>query len=474
MKRTKIVVTLGPATSSPEMIENLIREGVNVFRLNFSHGDHNYHLQNIKMIKEIREKLNCPAAILQDLSGPKVRLQEVSDEPLVIDSGDEIILDASLKGPSQGNRVGITYDNFAKDMAPDARLLLSDGDIELKVTKVNPPKVYCRTLVGGELFSRKGVNFPTGSFSIPAVTKKDEEDLRFGLSHGVDLVALSFVRSAADLELARRIMKEVGRNVPLIAKIEKHEAIANLGEILDHADGAMVARGDLGVEIDIEMVPMIQKRIISLANQKGKPVITATQMLKSMVDSPRPTRAEVTDVANAILDGTDAVMLSEETAIGKYPVRAVRMMAKIAENTEKHYPYYHSRTIDSPDKTTMVPESVAHSAVLLAKDIDAAVIIAATRSGFTARTIAKFRPCSQILALTPNAEVYYQMAVSWGVIPSMYSLQIDTKKLFEEAPEVAKHHDIIAAGDRYVITSGFPLGKPGSINQIKAGTYSPE
>ncbi len=472
-KRTKIVVTLGPASNSRETIEQLIKAGVNVFRLNFSHASYEEHLNNITKIQEIRRKLNKPVAILQDLSGPKVRIGDIAEGSLLLKSGDEIILDPTLKGPSQGNRIFINYPDFAKDMFVGARLLLADGDIELEITRIESSQVFCKVIVGGELSSKKGVNFHTGSFSLPALTDKDRQDLEFGLKHGVDVVAMSFVRNAADLLQARQLCEQLGRKVPLIAKIEKHEALDNLDEILAASDGLMVARGDLGVEIPIEKVPIVQKEIIKKANLAGKPVITATQMLRSMVDSPRPTRAEVTDVANAIMDGTDAVMLSEETAIGKYPVKAVEMMSRVARYTEANFPF--SRNLDEffRGDTIGLTESVAHSAVMLTCDLKARLVIAATRTGYTATAIAKYRPRAIILALTPEEEVYYRLALVWGVQPALFDLHTDVHKFFVAAERAAVKMQLLEPGDRYVITSGFPLGKPGSINQIKAGTYQP-
>ncbi len=470
-KKTKIVATVGPASQSPETLRELILAGVDVFRLNFSHGDYNSHRQTIQHIKQLREELEKPVAILQDLSGPKIRLGVIDPEPLVLRSGDQLILDASLTGPSRKNRVGINYSDFARDVYEGARLLLSDGALELEIVRVKPPEVHCRVIIGGELYSHKGVNFPSGSFHIPALTEKDEQDLHFGLENGVDLVALSFVRSAADLDKAKHIIRHFGRSVPLIAKIEKHEAIDNLSEIIKAADGIMVARGDLGVEIEIERVPIVQKQIILLSNNAGKPVITATQMLRSMVDSPRPTRAEVTDIANAILDGSDAIMLSEETAVGKYPVKAVKTMVLVARQAEGIYTYFKDYRGTPGEKAQKLTTSLAHSATILARDMDAGLILAATRSGYTARCIAKYRPRSYILALTPDKQVYYRLALVWGVKPVMYPLQKELKELFAGALKIAAEHQMIREGERYVFVSGFPLGKPGSINQITAGRY---
>jgi pyruvate kinase len=470
-KRTKIVATVGPASRKPGILEELCHAGVNVFRLNFSHGTHQSHLENIDNIKALRKKLDLPVAILQDLTGPKIRIGEISQEPLELNVNDEIILDSSLKEQSSRNRVGINHKNFAEDVFPGARLLLADGDLELKVAQVQPPQVRCKVIIGGSLFSHKGVNFPTGTFQLPALTEKDKKDLEFGIKNGVDMVALSFVRNAADIEGAREILRKYDYSIPVIAKIEKHEAIENIAEIMEASDAIMLARGDLGVEIDIERIPLVQKKIISLANRAGKPVITATQMLKSMVKAPRPTRAEVTDVANAILDGSDAIMLSEESAVGDYPERSVAMMKKIALNIENDYWEFRQKKEFEPEELTFT-ESVAYSAVVLSESVKARLIIAVTRSGYTARILAKFRPRSIIMALTPSEEVRNQLAMVWGVFSVRYDLQKDLKKLLRDAMEIADKSGLIQKGDAYVFTSGYPLAEPGSINQVTTGVYA--
>ncbi len=468
-KHTKIVATIGPASQSPEIIETMILSGVDVFRLNFSHGDHQSHRKTIKTIKKIRQKLKRAVAILQDLTGPKVRLGKITGEPLQVKPGDFIILDGTFKGSSTGNRISVNYSGFAEDVFPGARLLLADGDLELEVSNIEASAVYCKVILGGDLYSHKGVNFPTGSFKIPPLTEKDKKDLIFGLGEGIDLVAMSFVRSANDLKRAYDIFKKAGRTVPLIAKIEKHEAIDNLEEIIQAADGVMVARGDLGVEIEIESVPIVQKKIIKQTNIYGKPVITATQMLRSMVDSPTPTRAEVTDVANAILDGTDAIMLSEESAIGKYPVKAICTMNKVAEKVEAYSSFFKDPREINREFISLIPDSISHSATILSRDLNARVIFAITRTGYTAKAIAKFRPKSIILALTPDEEVYYQLALIWGVLPVKYDLQKNQNTLFNDAFQIAKEMNVVDRDDHYVFASGYPLGKPGSINQVTAG-----
>ncbi|MBN2365798.1 MAG: pyruvate kinase [Calditrichaeota bacterium] len=472
-KHTKIVATVGPASQNPEILKKMIESGVNVFRLNFSHGTHQSHLETIKHIKEIRRNYNKPIAILQDLTGPKIRLGKIENEPLQVSPGETLILDSEKKdSASQVKRIEVNYKRFHKDVFPGAKLLLSDGDLELKIEKIEGSSVYCTVIIGGNIYSRKGVNFPSGTFQVPTLTKKDEKDLLFGLENGVDLVAMSFVRKASDRDKVEPIFKKSGRSVPLVAKLEKHEAIENLDEIINGFDAIMVARGDLGVDIEPENVPFIQKKMINLANRMGKPVITATQMLRSMVESPVPTRAEVNDVANAILDGTDAVMLSEESAIGKYPVKAVGVMSKIAIKAEEYLNYYKESTIIETSDSSLIPESISHSATIVARDLKAPLIFAITRTGYTARAIARYRPKSCILALTPEEDVYHQLALVWGVYPVKNALQKDAAVLFDEALKIARKKKLLKKGDHYVFTSGYPLGEPGSINQVTAGKIS--
>jgi pyruvate kinase len=470
-KRTKIVATIGPASGNAAILEKLVLAGVNVFRLNFSHGDHNSHALHLKNIKKIRKDLGLPVSILQDLSGPKIRVGKISPEPLELKVNDHIIFDSDLKGQNDDNIISINYRFFAKDVFPGARLLLSDGEMEVIVDEIKGNRVVCKVINGGLLTSSKGINFPSGSFNLPSITDKDCLDLKFGLQNGIDLVALSFVRSSSDIKHVQELMEEEGRVVPIIAKIEKHEAINNIEEILETADGIMIARGDLGVEVDMELIPIIQKQILLMANQKGKPVITATQMLRSMVSSPRPTRAEVTDVANAIIDGTDAIMLSEETAIGKFPVATVQIMSKIAVRAEEYYlnKKFPLRRGDLAGNN--LTTSIAHSAVILSNEINARIIFAITRTGYTAKAIARYRPSSTILALTPSINTYYQLNMVWGVIPELSKLTKNSQELFNKAFELAKKRNFLQKNDSYVIVSGFPLGEPGTINQIKAGQF---
>lgn len=467
-KKTKIVATLGPATASPAMIEKLIEAGVNVFRLNFSHGDHEGHEQMITWIKEKRKEMNKPIAILQDLSGPKIRIGKVPDGPIELKEGDEIILHTGIETQT-GNKFPVTHAGFAQDVVVGHHLLLADGRLELQIDRIDSPKVYCTVLDGGMLSSGKGINYPDGTFDVPAVTEKDKRDLAFGLKHDVDYVALSFVKAAADVRVAREICQQAGKDVALIAKIEKHEAISNFMEILHNVDGVMVARGDLGVEIPLEQVPMVQKKIIKLANEHGKPVITATQMLLSMVEEPRPTRAEVTDISTAILDGSDAIMLSEETSVGKDPELAVKTMTRIAQETEKNLAFAYPMQA-MPDGPAMdIARAIARSAVTLAENLNARFLICPSSSGFTARMISRFRPNAIIMALTPNTQAYYRLALLWGVVPRMLAEEKDMTQLMQEAIEIARNERFAQDGDTYVITAGFPFGEGGPTNLIKAG-----
>jgi pyruvate kinase len=468
VKRTKIVATLGPVTSTPEMIEKLIDAGVNAFRLNFSHGTHESHGQLIKWIKEKREEKNLPVAIMQDLSGPKIRVGIISDPPLELRPGDELIFDTGLDF-SSANMVPVTYPYFAEDVQEGHQLLLADGSIELKIVKVTSPKVYCTILVGGKLSSHKGINYPDGSFRLPAVTDKDREDLKFGLKQGVDYVALSFVKTAGDVEIAREICRSANKRVPLIAKIEKHEAVNNFLEILKKVDGVMVARGDLGVEIPLEKVPLIQKKIIHLANLQGKPVITATQMLLSMVNAPRPTRAEATDIANAILDGTDAIMLSDETASGNYPLQAVETMNRIALETERHFPFYEPLSGKEGSVELDIAKAISGSACSLAEKLEASAILCPTSSGFTARMISRFRPKAKVFALTTDRTTYYQLALLWGVMPNRVPVEYKMQELLDSALQKAITEGLLRSKNRYVITAGFPFGQGGPTNLIYAG-----
>jgi pyruvate kinase len=464
--RTKIVCTIGPASESPETIERLIVAGMDVARLNFSHGTHERHAEAIAAIRDLSARRGRPVAVLQDLGGLKIRVGEIADGPVTLEPGATFTLTARPV-PGDAQAVSITYAGLPRDVRAGDTLLLSDGDLELRVVGTTDVDVTCEVVIGGQLLPHKGINLPTRSVAGESFTDRDRRDLAFGLRHEIDFVALSFVRSAADVRAAAEFMEARGRRVPMIAKIEKHEAVAALDEILDVVDGVMVARGDLGVEIPLARVPRVQKSVIERANRAGKPVITATHMLRSMVHNPRPTRAEVADVANAVLDGTDAVMLSEETAIGRDPVEAVATMRRIAEEAETSFPYEAALRRYTPGTPS---EAVARAACLLAEDLDAAAIVTLTESGSTARLAAKYRPRCPILAATRHAETCRRLALIWGVVPILTEPAPDTDRWLEGARAAARAAGHLPPGARIVITAGFPPGQPGTTNLIKTET----
>ncbi|MDY6825113.1 MAG: pyruvate kinase [Thermodesulfobacteriota bacterium] len=467
---TKIVCTIGPASGSADMIRQLIDNGMRVARLNFSHGTHADHAEKIGIIREVSAAANKPVAILQDLAGPKIRTGAIAEPGIRLEPGHRITLttdpDAANDTANQ-ERITVSYSRLTEDVRPGDRILLADGLMELSVASVSETDIACDVITGGVLTSHKGINLPSSSIGISSITDKDKTDLAFGLDQGVDFVALSFVRSAVDVETVKDIIQQAGRQTPVIAKIEKHEAIQNLDGILEEADGIMIARGDLGVEIPLEDVPVIQKRLIRQANQVNKPVITATQMLRSMVDSPRPTRAEASDVANAVMDGTDAVMLSEETASGNYPVQAVRYMARIVENAEKACPADHYKTL-IPAKE--ISDSVTYSACVLADHLDAAAILAPTRSGRTAIALSRLRPRQPVFAFTPDESVLRRLSLYRGVYPRLNENFRDTDIMIENATTILKKANNLSKDDITVITSGHPLWVPGTTNMIRVKT----
>ena len=466
MRNTKIVCTIGPASGSREILGQLMDAGMNVVRLNFSHGTREDHGEKIALIREIAAEKNLAIAILQDLAGPKIRMGVFADGPVELKPGDAFTL-TGREVLGNEREVGLTYRELPKDVRVGDTLLLADGALELRVEAVVDEDIHCRVILGGQLSSHKGINLPSRSIRAPILGAKDLEDLAFGLAHGVDYVALSFVRSAADIEIAREAMRAQGKMRPIIAKIEKHEALAELDGIIAAVDGVMVARGDLGVDIAPEKVPTAQRLIIEKANFAGKPVITATQMLKSMTDAPRPTRAEVTDVTNAVLEGSDAVMLSEESAVGLYPVEAVRTMGRIAEEAEKAYDqegwWQRLRQIRTTDES----EALTRAACNLAETIGAKALVVATQSGTTARLAAKVRPGRPILAGTMDTDVYRQLALVRGVQPMRIPPVELLARLFEQLHRAGKETGLVQAGDSVVCTAGFPPGKAGVSNLIK-------
>jgi pyruvate kinase len=463
MRRTKIVCTIGPASSSDKMLEGLMRAGMNVARLNFSHGDYPSHRRVIRKIRQFERKLGTPVAILQDLPGPKIRIGEVAGDRVRLHTRQPFTL-TSKKILGSEQAVSVSFPGLTRAVKKGDPILLGDGEIELAAMQVSQHEVKCRITVGGILGSHKGIHFPRSSLNIRALTRDDKKDLAFGIANNVDMVALSFVRNSQDILYARREMEKSGANIPLIAKIEKHEALDELDGILRNVDGIMVARGDLGLEIAQQRIPAMQKKMIREANHLGKPVITATQMLRSMVWNPRPTRAEVADIANAILDGTDALMLSEETAAGEYPLEAVKIMAQVAEETETILEP--RRRFEGLPKT--VPEAISVSAISLARDLQVKAFLIPTTSGSTARLIARYRPQQPIIAVTPNPRTAKMLCLVWGVHPALTRGFKSTDEMVQVLQQKALASGIVKRGDLVAITAGLPLHQSGTTNMITA------
>jgi pyruvate kinase len=470
VRRTKIVGTMGPACEG-EVLPRLVAAGLNVARLNFSHGSREEHAGWIRRLRELSEQLKTPVAILQDLAGPKVRIGELLLGETILAEGEEFFLSAGEA--AEGHKgATVNYPQIIAETPVGAAILLADGSIELRVEEKTPRTLRCRVRVGGVLRSQVGINFPGHSPSVPALTPKDFDDLAFGLAQGVDFVALSYVRSARDVIEAREFIRRRGADTPIIAKIEKHEALECLDEIIAAADGLMVARGDLGVEVPLERVPMIQKKIIAAANRAGKPVITATQMLLSMVDHSRPSRAEATDVANAILDGTDAVMLSEETAAGHYPVEAVKFLDQVSRATEEDFPHTDWLRSRAAERRPEIAEAVSYAACEMALDLKAAAILTNTDGGGTARLISRFRPANRIIALTSRVETWRRLCLSWGVLPLLAPAVQDIDEMLQVIVTEAVKAGLLRSGDRVIITAGTPIGTRGTTNLIKATTIA--
>ena len=455
MRRTKIVATLGPASYTPDVIERLIESGVNVFRLNFSHGTHRQHQEALETVRGIAKRRDEAVACLQDLSGPKIRTGDLSDKKgILLKEGATLTLTTeAIVGTTE--RISTTYEHLPQDVQPGKRILLDDGLIELEVEAISGGDVKTKVVSGGRLKSKKGINLPGVRLSVPSLTQKDRDDLEFGLSLDVDFVAQSFVRSKKDVEALGSLLQERGQaDLPVIAKIEKPGAVDNLSDILDVAQGVMVARGDLGVELPTEQIPILQKQIIRAANERGRTVITATQMLESMVDHHRPTRAEATDVANAILDGTDALMLSAETASGKYPVESVETMARIAEYTEKQLGPRRRRSDFDTLEGSPIARAVAVGACRAAEQLGARYVVVFTESGSTARLVSYCRPNSGILAFTPHERVYRQLALTWGVTPVQSRHYETTDEMLESGMKRLSTMDAIASGDIAILVCG--------------------
>jgi pyruvate kinase len=464
-RRTKIVCTIGPSSESPQTLEALIQAGMNVARLNFSHGTQEEHLRKIENIRQIAGRMKQPVAILQDLSGPKIRVGKVKEGGAELRRGENFFLtNQEIMGDERG--VSVNYAPLPREVKPGDTILLSDGTIELQVLKSDGQKIQCRVMVGGVLTSQKGVNFPTRSILASAFTEKDHQDLLFGIEHGVDLIGLSYVKEAADIKEVKRFLEKESGDIPVIAKIERKEALEHIDEILLASDGIMVARGDLGMETPLEKIPNVQKMLIRKANALGKPVITATQMLRSMVDHTQPTRAEVTDVVNAIYDGTDAIMLSEETASGQFPIEALQMMAKIALAAEEEFPFDQFLKRETEGGMDL-PQALSHAASLLADEVKAVAIVTPTESGSTTRWVSKLRPRQPILALSRHLSTIRRLNLCWGVYPVLVPEWKDTDDMLERSKKMPQELGLASTGDRIIVIAGVPISIPGTTNLIK-------
>ena len=473
-KKTKIVCTIGPASSSPEVLRALAEAGMNVARINFSHGTHDANGKIIKTIKDLREKTGKNLGILQDLGGPKIRVGQLPQEGVALPEGDTIRLrsDKEHRAYEEGEPIPVNYPALLQDVPERSRVLLDDGLLELKVERHRGGCLECRVLHGGRLYSHKGVNFPDLILSLGAPTEKDLEDLRFGLAQGVDFVALSFVQTAADLEAVREVVNASKSAPGVIAKLERASALQNLDSIIAASDGIMVARGDLGIEADISMIPVYQKTAIRKANLIGVPVITATQMLDSMIRNPLPTRAEVTDVANAIYDGSDAIMLSGETAVGAYPVDSVRMMRRIADHVEENLGLDRGWVrADEQQSVYSTQLAVAHSVCQTAERLNARCIVAQTISGTTARLISMYRPCTPILALTPEEATFHQLSLVWGIEALLIpKFEKDFLRTTAAGDRILIGRGYAQKGDLVVVSAGIPAAKSGGTNVMKLHT----
>ena len=468
MRKTKIVCTLGPASTDEAIIKKMLQAGMNVARLNFSHGSHEGHKQTIEKFRRVRDELGIPAAVLLDTKGPEIRTGNfVNGEEMLVDGQKFTLTTVAVEGTKE--KVSVTYKNLPKEVSRGNLVLINDGKIVIRVDETTETDVIGTVVHGGKISNHKGINLPNVDLTMPYISAQDRADIIFGIENDVDYIAASFVRTANDVLAIRQILDEYNNNeIKIIAKIESTQGIENFEEILDVADGIMVARGDMGVEVAYEMLPGIQKRFIRRCVQSGKIVITATQMLESMTTSPMPTRAEITDVANAVFDGTSAVMLSGETAAGKYPVEAVETMSKIAQQAEEDLLRMPARNMVWHEMDAMdVTNAVGHAACTLAKDIKAEALMAFIKTGYTARRMSKFRPQTQIIGATPYEKTYHQLALIWGVTPLKVEYSKDIEELFADCAIKAKMAEYIKPGDHMVISAGVPVDIPGSTNIIR-------
>ncbi|WP_144867420.1 pyruvate kinase [Hyella patelloides] len=466
MHRTKIVATIGPASSSRETLVQMVQQGMNVARLNFSHGSYEAHAEMVGLLRSVSEELDTPITILQDLQGPKIRVGMLPDEGIVLKVGEKLTLVPQSEDRSASDTVCIDYPYLAEEAKPGEQILLDDGLLELEIFAVDGEAVICKVVEGGTLKSRKGVNLPSLNLRLPSMTKKDQKDLEFGISQGIDWVSLSFVRQAEDIRFLKQFLVERQADIPVMAKIEKPQAIAHLDEIIAECDGLMVARGDLGVEITPEKVPFLQKEIIRKCNLKNIPVITATQMLDSMIHNPRPTRAEASDVANAIIDGTDAVMLSGESAVGKYPLKSVSMLAKIASSIEPKLQF-----VNNPPATTDQTHALSEALNAIDQILNLRYIACFTATGYTAQIASGERPKAMVVAFTPSIDVYHRLNLVWGVKPVYIDREGTT---FEELVEIAENYlidqQLAHSGEQILIMGGIPTQISQGTNFLKIHT----
>src|SRR5574341_443534 len=467
LRRTKIVCTLGPASADEATIEALVRAGMNVARLNFAHVGHEDASGIIRRIRAVEERVRAPVAILQDLQGPKIRLGTIRGGSATLREGAEFVISTRLEEEGSAARASTTYDGLARDVKAGDRILVADGMIQLDVLQADGVEVRCRVVAGGMVSDHKGINLPGVDLDIPALTDKDQDDLAFGVKEGVDFVAVSFVRTATDILDAKDYLAEIQGRLPVIAKLEKPQVLRRLDDVLKVADGVMVARGDLGVEMPLEEVPVVQKSIIRRAQRYATPVITATQMLESMVEHPRPTRAEASDVANAIFDGTDAVMLSEETATGAFPVEAVKVMARIAVEAERGLPFYEDRPRRFQAMDMSFPGAIGEAACQAAVELGAMAICIFTQTGGMARVVSKLRPPTPIIAFTPHRDVLRRLALYWGVQPRLITESHHTEELIEKIDAALVEDGSVRKGDVLVITAGAPMWVKGTTNLLK-------
>lgn len=472
MRKTKIVCTLGPSTENEDVLRQMMVEGMNVARCNFSHGTYDDHKRRMDMVKKLRKEVGKPIAILLDTKGPEVRVRNFKEGKIVLEEGQLFTLTADdVEGTKE--IVSVTYNRLYEDLEVGMRVLIDDGLIEMKVEKVDKSNIVCRVINGGVVSNHKGVNVPEVDLSMPYISDKDREDILFGIAQDVDFIAASFVQKKEDiLQLRKLLEKNGGEDIRIIAKIENAQGVANIDDIIEVSDGIMVARGDMGVEIPYEEVPVIQKKIIKKVYRAGKQVITATQMLESMIKNPRPTRAETTDIANAVYDGTSAIMLSGETAAGTYPVEAVKTMVRIAERTERDVDYRKRFFQYERDANPDITDAICHATCTTALDLSARAIVTVTKSGRSARMISKYRPNSDIISCATTEKVCRQLSLTWGVVPVLIKEEKEVFHLFDKAIQAAVKMRLLEKGDLTVITSGVPIGVSGTTNMMKVQIVS--